>query len=176
RRRLLAALTRNGIRLAAGSTISRIHPDSIVLADGALIEADFTVSAAGARPYEWISTTELAQLDGYISVDPYLRSLSHQDVFAVGDCAHMTETPREKAGVFAVRQAPVLLNNLQAALFGRALRPFQPQRDYLKLVSTGDKSAVALKYGLSVEGDWLWRLKDRIDRRFMRTLRPPNTH
>ncbi len=61
-------------------------------------------------------------------------------IFAVGDCAHLTDAPRPKAGVFAVRQAPVLFDNLRAVLSGGALRAYRPQKDYLKLISTGGKA------------------------------------
>ena len=47
------------------------------------------------------------------------------------------------------------------------MKAYHPQRDYLKLVSTGGKGAVADKFGLRSGGAWLWRLKDRIDRKFM---------
>jgi selenide, water dikinase len=50
------------------------------------------------------------------------------------------------------------------------LRAFRPQRDYLKLVALGGKSAVADKWGLSLHGPRLWQLKDRIDRQFMDKL------
>ncbi|MFN4129230.1 MAG: selenide, water dikinase SelD, partial [Paracoccaceae bacterium] len=53
------------------------------------------------------------------------------------------------------------------AMSGGAMRRYQPQRDYLKLVSVGDKVAVADKFGLRTGGGWLWRLKDRIDAKFM---------
>jgi selenide,water dikinase len=79
----------------------------------------------------------------------------------------MAHAPRPKAGVFAVRQAPVLYHNLRAVLTEGRLRPYRPQRDYLKLVSTGGQAAVADKFGLRSGGGWLWRIKDRIDRRFM---------
>ncbi|MBY0395327.1 MAG: selenide, water dikinase SelD, partial [Thermoleophilia bacterium] len=89
-------------------------------------------------------------------------------VFAAGDIAHFTHAPRPKAGVFAVRAAPVLFRNLTVALTGRgAMRHFRPQGDYLKLVSLGAKRATADKWGLSATGGWVWRWKDRIDRRFM---------
>jgi selenide, water dikinase len=80
--------------------------------------------------------------------------------------------PREKAGVFAVRQGPVLARILVAAMAGRPLPAFEPQRDYLRLVALGPKRAIAVKHGralggLGPVGALLWRLKDGIDRRFV---------
>jgi selenide,water dikinase len=87
----------------------------------------------------------------------------------------MTFAPRPKAGVYAVRQAPVLAHNLRTALAGGMPRRYRPQRDYLKLISLGQKEALVERSGLTLRGPWLWRLKNRIDRDFMdkfRHLRP----
>ncbi|MCX8509300.1 MAG: selenide, water dikinase SelD, partial [Rhodobacteraceae bacterium] len=93
-------------------------------------------------------------------------------ILAVGDIAHLTHDPRPKAGVFAVRQAPVLFDNLRTLARGSGpLRPYHPQRDYLKLISVGHKAAVADKWGLRLDGAALWRWKDRIDQRFMEKFR-----
>ena len=95
-------------------------------------------------------------------------------MFAAGDCAHLAHAPRPKAGVFAVRAAPVLHHNLRAALSGGRPRAFRPQGRYLKIVSLGGRAAVAERSRLAPA--WLappaatWRLKDRIDRRFMERL------
>ena len=82
----------------------------------------------------------------------------------------MPFAPRPKAGVFAVRAAPVLHHNLRAALTGGARKIFKPQKNYLKLISFGGKSAMAEKFGFAVSGPLLWRWKDRIDRAFMDKL------
>lgn len=69
----------------------------------------------------------------------------------------------------------MLDHNLRATLAGCATRAFHPQRSYLKLVSLGPKSALAQKGPLALEGRWMWRWKDHIDRRFMDKLQnlPP---
>ena len=160
RRKLLSEMAKIGIETRTQATLSDLPP-----------ETDFIVSAAGARPHAWIAETGLAVEAGYIKVDRNLRSINTPDVFAAGDCAHLCHAPRPKAGVFAVRQAPVLFRNLQAHLSGRPLTAYAPQRSYLKLISLGRKSAVTDKWGIGVASDWVWHWKDRIDQAFMTQFR-----
>jgi selenide,water dikinase len=167
RRALLAHLNRLGVTVVTGAEVARVDAGAVHLADGRRIAARFVVGAAGARPQAWLAETGLALHDGFVCVGPTLQTTTDPALFAVGDCAHMAHAPRPKAGVFAVRQAPVLRHNLIAALAGGAMRRYRPQRDYLKLVSTGGKGAVADRAGLRLDGGWLWWWKDRIDRRFM---------
>jgi len=167
RRRLLALLAKRAIILRTDAQAEAITPDAVRLAGGEALPAALILGAAGSRPQDWLQTTGLHLSEGFITVDPWLRARDHPTIFAVGDCAHMAHAPRPKAGVFAVRQAPVLAHNLRAALSGGALRRYDPQRDYLKLISLGGRVALADKWGLPLAGRWLWRLKDRIDRRFM---------
>lgn len=169
RDRLLAEMTRNGVTLIEGTDVARIDAEGVDLADGRRITARFVTGAAGARPHAWLANTDLDLTDGFVTVDAQLRS-SDPAIFAAGDCAHLSHAPRPKAGVFAVRQAPVLHDNLRAAVSGGAMRRYRPQRDYLKLISTGRKSAVAEKFGQAFSGALLWTWKDRIDRKFMRKL------
>ncbi|MDP2082172.1 MAG: selenide, water dikinase SelD [Pseudotabrizicola sp.] len=166
RRNLIAAMTAHGVSLLTGVTVAEVLADAVVLSDGQQLGSDFTLSVAGARPQDWLTGTGLALTEGFIDVGPTLQS-SDPGIFAVGDCAHLTHAPRPKAGVFAVREAPFLLHNLRAAVSGGTMRRYRPQRDYLKLVSVGGKTAVADKFGLRSGGAWLWGLKDQIDARFM---------
>ncbi|MFY0634046.1 MAG: selenide, water dikinase SelD [Vannielia sp.] len=171
RARLFETLRRAGITLHEHAAVTRIDPGEVVLAEGRALPADFIIGAGGARPHDWIATTGLALENGFIRIGEGLRTLTDPAIFAVGDCAHFDPSPRPKAGVYAVRAAPVLEENLRRAVTGgKPLRPFRPQRDYLKLVSLGEKSALGEKRGLTAAAPWVWRLKDRIDRRFMQKL------
>ncbi len=166
-----AALNAAGIAVHLQSHPASMDAGGLTLDDGRHLPADLVLAVAGARPQGWLARTGLALEGGFITVDPHLRS-SDPAIFAAGDCAHMPDAPRPKAGVFAVRQAPVLLANLKAALTAGHLQTFVPQRDYLKLISLGSKRALGEKWGIAVQGAALWRQKDRIDRAFMAKFAP----
>lgn len=167
RRALLRHLDRAGVRVVTSAAVS-VEGDAVRTADGQRLPSAFTLGAAATRPQGWLADTGLHLTDGFVTVGETLQSATDPAIFATGDIAHMAHAPRPKAGVFAVRQAPFLLHNLTVALTGQGrMRAYRPQRDYLKLVSTGDRCAVADKWGLRLDGPALWRWKDRIDRRFM---------
>lgn len=104
----------------------------------------------------------------FIAVDQYLRSTSHPWIFSAGDIADFTPNPHPKAGVYAVRQGPILFHNLQQTLLGGKLKIFHPQKTFLSLLACGDKTAVGGKYGMTVSGAWVWRWKNYLDKQFMR--------
>ncbi len=164
--RLRDAMRALGVTVHEGTPVAEVTADAVILTDGTRLASTFTVGAAGAFPHPWMADLGLTTTDGYLTVDAFLRT-SDPAIFATGDCAHLSHAPRPKAGVFAVRQAPVLFDNLVATLSGGDLRPYAPQRDYLKLVSLGGKRALAEKWGRAASGTLLWRWKDRIDRAFM---------
>ena len=159
-----------GITLRTGADVAEVRADRVMLKGKDAVPAAFCVGAAGAFPHDWIAQTDLPQRDGFIEVGPDLGVTGDAALFAVGDCAVMPHAPRPKAGVFAVRAAPVLKHNLRAALSGGTRKQWRPQRNYLKLISLGDKSALAEKFGLAPSGSLMWRWKDRIDRAFMDRL------
>lgn len=163
---LLAELDRFGIIRTEGAEVRAIEEGAVLLKDGSRVEAGLVVGAAGARPYDWLAETGLETTDGFLDVGPTLQT-SDPVIFAAGDCAHLTFDPRPKAGVYAVREAPILTHNLKAVLSGKPLRRYAPQRDYLKLVSLGGKRALAEKFGMVFSGAAMWHWKDRIDRKFM---------
>lgn len=164
---LIAHLKTAEIDIKEGVQATKITKSSAVLSDKTTLTQDLVVGAAGATPHAWVAEMGLPVENGFLRVDDRLQVQGRDDVFAVGDCAHMAASPRPKAGVFAVRQAPVLFHNLRAALAGTPRRRFHPQSTYLKLITLGPESALGEKFSRPFQGAWVWRLKDRIDRRFM---------
>lgn len=167
RARVQRRLHSHGIHVFDADATAVEH-DTIRLADGGALESNLTLIATGTAAAPWPRAAGLA-VDGrgFIGIAPTLQSLSHPFVFAAGDCASMIDHPRARSGVYAVRAGPPLAANLRRAIAGQPLRHYVPQRRALYLLSTGGKHAIASWNGISFEGDWVWRWKDRIDRRFV---------
>jgi selenide, water dikinase len=167
-RRVERILKRRGVVLRLGTGVSAVASDRVTLDDGSSIDADLTVWAVGASAHPFLRSSGLpVDEQGFVNVDATLQVRGAPELFAAGDCASFPR-PLPKAGVYAVRQADVLCDNIIAQLEGRPVRWYRPQSDYMTLLNLGDGTAMGTKWGLSVEGRSMWWLKDRIDRRFMR--------
>ncbi|MGB1110617.1 MAG: selenide, water dikinase SelD, partial [Gammaproteobacteria bacterium] len=167
RRRFERVLAERGVELFLNSRVIAVRPDGVELDGEGFQPADAVLWVTSASAPVWPAASGLAvDGEGFIQVDEFLRSTSHPEVFAAGDVAALPD-PRPKSGVFAVRQGPILTENLRRAAQGRALKRYKAQRDFLGLISTGDPYAIASRGGWSWEGRWLWVWKDWIDRRFM---------
>lgn len=170
-RTLRHAMQDAGITLIEGAAVAEVSAGELTLEDGRRIGFDCAIGAAGARPHDWVGEIGIRTENGFLVVDEYLRSVDDPTLYASGDCAHLAHAPRPKAGVFAVRAAPVLAHNLAADLTGAQRKAFRPQSDYLKLISLGRKAAFGEKAGLRARGPWVWQWKDRIDQAFMDQFR-----
>ena len=157
------------IETICNTRVDRLENGNLYSVDDIPLECDSAIWVSNASAPRWLMGTGL-QLDagGFIAVNNCLQSLSHPEVFAAGDIAAVDQFPRPKSGVFAVRQGIPLARNLNRWLKHKDLLPFEPQKQFLSLISTGDRYAIASKGGWSFEGAWVWRLKDWIDRRFIR--------
>ena len=172
RSRLTRALRERGVGVHAGSAVLEAGADFVQLEGGLQFASDATFWTAGAAAPDLARDSGFAVDEhGYLLTNDRLQSTSHPEVFGAGDCASVSGRPRPKAGVFAVRAAPVLAANLRAAMTGGALAAHRSSPRYLALVSTGRQHAVGFWNGFSWEGEWAWRWKDRIDRRFVEKYR-----
>jgi selenide,water dikinase len=169
REQVAALFTSRGIATALGARATEVRSGSVWLSSGAVLPSDVTVWVTGSAASPFLAATDLARdADGYLRVDRSLRVTGTPDVYAAGDCATLDGgPPLPHSGVTAVRQGPVLLRNLRAALgAGRPAR-FHPQARALALLDTADGRAIALWGGVHTHSRWAWWLKRGIDRRFV---------
>ena len=142
----------------------------MTLASGTRVASALTVWLTGAAPNELVRRSRLAKdARGFVLVDPTLREAGGAPVWGAGDCVTLDEAPWvPRAGVYAVREAPVLAHNLRAALGGGRPRRYRPQRHFLAALDTADGRAFVRWRGLAAHARWALALKDAIDGRFVR--------
>jgi len=168
RKRFKRFFKQRNISIHNNHRIEEVQQGQLINSNGDKYQADAVLWVTNASAPAWLAEAGLAvDKKGFIAVNDCLQSTSHKNIFAAGDIAAVVNHPREKSGVFAVRQGPPLARNLERAVQGLTLKKFTPQKNFLGLISTGNKYAIASRSNLSLEGAWLWKVKDWIDRRFM---------
>ena len=183
RRRMTRLLGERGVRLLAGHRVVAVRPGRVEAVAGGgggggggrgggervVVDCDLAIAVTHAAAPAWLGESGLDLDDaGFVRVRETLQSTGEPFVFAAGDVASFEGRALPKSGVYAVRQGPVLAENLARLVAGRPLRAYRPQPLTLALISSGDRNAVASWGRLALEGGWVWRAKDWIDRRWMR--------
>ncbi len=165
-RRAAQHLAARGIHRVRGAAIA--EAGGARLADGRLIELDHVIAATGAAPPAWLPASGL-QLDpaGFVAVDRCFQSRSHPAILASGDIAAFPDNRVTRSGLHAVRAGPIVAHNLLATLCGGGMKAYRPWKPVLYLLATRPGHALASGNAWSLEGDWLWSLKDRIDRAYV---------
>lgn len=155
-----------GIHVQESSRVSRVSAGLLHISKEQPFDLLFWCT--GAVGADWLKDSGLAlNADHFIRIDHSLRVVGQTNVFAAGDCALIDQQPLPRAGVYAVRQAGTLVRNLHRAIDGQPLVQWKPQKKFLSLLAAGNRDAAGSRGNLTIQGPWVWRLKDRIDRRFM---------
>src|SRR5690554_74450 len=166
RRTMLRHLNEAAITLKENHRVSRVE-DGLLYATSEQ-PFDLLFWCTGAVGASWLKGSGLALTDdNFIRIDACLRALEQQHIFASGDCAKIDNQPLPRAGVYAVRQADRLVKNLRRAIENKPLKPWRAQKNFLSLLAAGGRDAAGSRGRFTVQGPWVWRWKDRIDRKFM---------
>ena len=175
------SLVRRGISVVGGMVTS-VDADAVTVRveverRTSRLPSAATAWVSGPAAHGWLAASGLhCDAAGYPLASANL-SLNSADgvsrIFGAGDCVVLRDavaTP--KAGVFAVRMAPVLAANMLAVARGEQPRAtFTPQRDFLALLSTSDGAAILRWRAVTVESRWATWLKSWIDERYVRRYR-----
>lgn len=164
-------LTRKGVEIIENGYVRQIDNGRIVLENDEEYSADIVFPAVGVKPSPIFARSGLpVGPDGGLRVNEYLQSVGHKNIFGGGDCIYFETEPLDKVGVYAVRQNQVLYGNLLASLEDGQLEKFQPGGKYLLIYNLGDGEGILAKWCITFSGKLAFYLKDRIDRRFIKTF------
>lgn len=164
------------ITLLTNQRVTQITNKALLLESAMVGPYDLIIWVAGATASPIYRAAGL-QVDqgGYLLVEPTLQAVDYPNIFGAGDCIAFKDYDYvKKVGVYAIREAPVLWNNLCNSLAGKPLVRYQPQKSYLSIINQGNRYGLLSYRGLVLKGRLVWRLKNRIDSRFMKTYQAPS--
>ena len=169
RKRAAKSLEARAIEVVEGGRIKEIRTGEVKDSEGRSYEFDIIFVAVGVRPSKVFGESGIETgSDGGMLVNRFLQSPSYPNIFGGGDCISFSESELDKVGVYAVRQNPILLHNVRAALEGKELQPFDPGGEYLLIFNLGDDTGILYKWSVLFGGRLAFFIKDYIDRKFMR--------
>lgn len=161
-----------GIILHRNQSIHKVTESKLHSDDGWAINYDSLLWLTGPQPAHLFERSHMTIGDsGYLPVDTTLCHPQYPNVIGAGDCIQMIDYPNlDKAGVYAVRQAPILWKNLLSKVNGESvpLISYVPQSHYLSILSTGNRQALLIYKKFSMHNRLAWRIKNRIDCQFMK--------
>lgn len=168
RQKVIGQLERHNIKViytrAQGYSEGQLYTDTDALPMNAVI------AATGVTGSAWTDYTDLQTVDdGFVAVNETQQSVSHPNVFAVGDVATRVDQDMAHSGVHAVFGGAVEADNLLAYLKEAPLKTYRPKKRILYLLSCGDKYAIGSWGQYSLQGRWVWTLKRYIDKRFVKS-------
>lgn len=163
------SLSRRGVEILEQGYVRRVSQDQVELENGQRFASDMNLVALGVKPSSRFADSGLRTgPDQGLWVNEYLQHPDYPQIFGGGDCIFFAKQSLDKVGVYAVRENPILYNNLQSSLNGGPLQAFQPDANYLLICNLGDGTGILNKGRLTFGGRPAFWIKDWIDRRFMR--------
>lgn len=169
--RVVRRLVDRGVDFRCDADVGSVRLDHVVVDDGR-VDHDLVVLATGLVANPVVGTLGLGDRDG-IPVRSTLQHVDHEDVFAVGDCAHFLDLPLPRLGVHGVRQGRVLVDALLARADRRPPPDYHPQATVLQVLDLGAGRGLATRGRWWVEGRPALVVKRLIDWRWLRRYRHP---
>ena len=166
---VMQELEKREIEVLLNHKVEEFQAGKVLCEGGISYTADSMVFATGASIAPWPAKCGLAiGSDGFIEVNSFLQSTSHDFVFVAGDAASIKGEPRPKSGVYAVRHGKPLAENLIRYATSKKLKRHTPQKHALALISMANKTAIASRNKLFFQGRSMWSLKHSIDTGFIK--------
>lgn len=156
-------LAEREVEIRLGVKVAGAAPDCVRLSDGTVIKSHCLIWTAGTSPSPLLRPLPCLKERGRIVVDEFLEVREWPGVFAVGDCAAITDPatgkPYPPTAQHALRQGRVVAHNLAAAMEGGRKSAFR-YTAIGQLAAIGRRTGVARILGVNISGFvawWLWR-------------------
>ncbi|WCK52953.1 FAD-dependent oxidoreductase [Aneurinibacillus sp. Ricciae_BoGa-3] len=168
-RKITEIVQQKGIRLYQNDGVVQASSNRMYLQSGNHVTSDQLLWLTGPQAPSLFSKSGMkVDEHGYLAVYSTLQSVEYPNIFGAGDCISFAEYPNlAKAGVYAVREAPILWRNLKRYFSGNQMIQYHPQNKYLSILSAGNREAFLLYGSIALHGTWCWKLKRKIDKAFM---------
>jgi len=161
------ALERIGVCFALGARVVEVRADRVVLASGGSLPTDLTIWATGGAPHPLIAGSGLPHdASGRLLVDERLRARDDSPVWAAGDCA---ATSGDAAN--PQYQWTLLEGEIRRHLGAGGPRRAAGSSTSLCVLDTGDGRAILRWRALTMRSRLAWRIKRRLDHRFVSLMR-----
>ena len=114
--------SQRGIDVRSSCRVTGHKNLDLMLDDGGRLTADVVIWVTGASPPALLQQIDLPQAaSGFLRVRNTLQSVGDDSVFVVGDSAEIDSEDIDRAGVYAVRQGPILWQNLKRSFAAQLL-------------------------------------------------------
>jgi NADH dehydrogenase FAD-containing subunit len=162
------SLSGRGVKIISNFMASSMDERNVYSQSGDTVSHDVAILTIGIVPPRIFVDSDLkTSPDGGLLVNDCLHSVDHPEIFGGGDCIAIQGRSLGRVGVYAVREGPILFNNLLARLTGTPVKTFRPQKRYLLIFNLGDGKGIFVRWPLVWQGKLAFTLKNYIDMGFM---------
>jgi NADH dehydrogenase len=158
----LERMAARGVMFKLNTRVAGARPGAVMLNPAEEIETETLIWTAGTTPNPLIQTLAVERdKRGAVVVDPMLAVREHPGIWAVGDCALVTDAvtgqPCPPTAQFALREAYTLAQNIYASVHQQPLQPFHFE-SLGALCVVGHHTACAEIKGFRFSGLFAWFL------------------
>jgi NADH dehydrogenase len=155
-------LKESGIEIILTNPVSSATASSVKLKDGTVIETHTLVWAGGVTPEKIVKELQCEHdKGGRIIVNEFLEVKDFGGVYALGDCASITDQhtgrPYPPTAQNAVEQAKVVANNLISTIRGGSKVSFNYKSKGI-MAQIGKRSGVGILFGIKTHGLLAWMI------------------
>lgn len=154
------SLEKSGIRIIPNTKAVDAGEDFVFLGNGETIHCATLIWTAGVTIDPVIANIDCEHKGSRIVVDEFLRLQTYQNIFALGDCAAITDAKTGNlyppTAQHALRESKIVSNNLYNTLAKKGtLKPFNFESKGM-MAAIGKGNGIAKIFGYNISGGMAW--------------------